>query len=242
MKAGEVSTKRCGVASLTVPPVRSASMICRSDQGPRVGCDQASQPESGEKTRPLTSPSTLRASSRTAPSARVTSSTRPSCEAAAARLPSGETASDSTRPSRPAASRWRSGPSTSGACTRASSPSASVTQSAPCAVLSPAGGTTRTSRERVPGVSSSTRAGPSRWVSQCTVPRTTTAAARPVRSGATLSSSPAAATGCGRRPVRGPAGRTSRRRGTAPVRSSRIHRSPALCQTTRTPSVLALRA
>ncbi len=243
VNAGEVSTNRCGVASETVRVARLASTIWRSDHAPRVGCDQASQAESGLNASPLTSPSVLCASSCTAPSAKPTSSTRPSCAPTASCLPSGETSSERTRPSCPVASRRRSVPSTAGAYSIASSPSASVTQTTPCAASSPAGpGTTRASRPRTPGVSSSTRAGPSRWVSQCTEPRTTTAPARPVRSGAVLSSQCAADTGRGRRPVRGPAGRTSRRRDSAPSRSSSSHRSPALCQTTRLPSVVAVRA
>ena len=237
-----MSTKRCWVTSLTVRVARFPSTIWRREYGPIrcTGRDQASQAESGLNASPLTSPSVLRSSSCTAPSASETSSTRPSWTPSAACLPSGETTSELTRPSWPAASRRRSGSWTAGAYSRASSPSASDTQSTPWAPSSP--GTTRTSRARTPGVSSSTRAGPSRWVSQCTLPRTTTALARPVRSGAADSSQCAAGTGRGRRPLRGPASRTSRRRGAAVSRSSSSQRSPARWKTTRVPSVAALRA
>ncbi len=87
------------------------------------------------------------------------------------------------------------------------------------------------------------RAGPSRWVSQYRLPRTTTALARPVSSTETPPTCCAAGTWYVRRPARGPLSRTSSRRGTEPgARSSTSHRSPAHWYTTRVPSLDALRA
>lgn len=57
------------------------------------------------------------------------------------------------------------------------------------------------SRTRTPGVSVRVRAGPSRWVSQCRLPRTTTALARPVSSTQTPSTCWAAGTWYVRRPA-----------------------------------------
>ena len=74
----------------------------------------------------------------------------------------------------------------------------------------------RASRARTPGTASSVRAGPSRWVSRCTVPRTCTMLERPVRSGAAERSSVAVSDPeRGSRAVRGPPSRTSSRRGSA---------------------------
>ncbi|CAM5446639.1 hypothetical protein SVIOM74S_04702 [Streptomyces violarus] len=87
------------------------------------------------------------------------------------------------------------------------------------------------------------RAGPSRWVSQYRLPRTTTALARPVSSTEIPSTCWAAATWYGRRPARGPFSHTSSRRGSDPGdRSSTSHRSPAHWYTTRVPSLEACRA
>ncbi len=60
-------------------------------------------------------------------------------------------------------------------------------------------------RTRTPGVSVMVRAGPSRWVSQYRLPRTTTALARPVSSTEMPSTCWAAGTWYVRRPARGPA-------------------------------------
>ena len=93
-------------------------------------------------------------------------------------LPSGAAAMSATQPMAPAASR-RGGaaagrPVGEPAISIASAPSASVTQ-ATWPVLP----STRGSRARTPGTTDSARAGPSRCVSQCTVPRTSTALAWP---------------------------------------------------------------
>ena len=80
----------------------------------------------------------------------------------------------------PLRSRGASGArGSSGAMQTASSPSASSTHTARS---SPSGAA---SRARTPGVACSVRAGPSRWVSRCTVPRTPTTLDRPVVSGRT---------------------------------------------------------
>ncbi|CAM5736850.1 hypothetical protein SHIRM173S_09623 [Streptomyces hirsutus] len=153
-----------------------------SGRGP--GWDQASQAESGEKVSPETSPSALRSTSRTSPVSRSTSRTRPSCEATAARLPSGDIASPRTRPSCPAASRRGVAPGArpvAGANSRASSPSASVTHTTHS---SPSARKVRGRRARTPGVAARARAGPDRWVTQWTAPRTQTALPRAVWSGA----------------------------------------------------------
>nr|BFF01204.1 hypothetical protein GCM10020241_28790 [Streptoalloteichus tenebrarius] len=74
--------------------------------------------------------------------------------------------------------RLRASRSPTGAISTASSPWASVTQAT--RPLSPS---TTGRRARTPGSTDTAIAGPSRWVSQCTVPRTSTTLARPVRSG-----------------------------------------------------------
>lgn len=104
---------------------------------------------------------------------------RPSEETTARVCPSGAAVSSSTRPSRPAAIRRGgvSGPDRPGtaASSIASAPSASVIQ-ASC----PPWPSSTGSLVRTPGVSASTRAGPSRWASQYRLPRTVIALARPV--------------------------------------------------------------
>ena len=114
-------------------------------------------------------------------------------------------------PGRPRGTRRGAGaPSargSTGATHTDSSPSASSTQTARS---SPSGSA---SRARTPGSASSVRAGPSRWVSRWTVPRTVTTLVRPVRSGTAWPSHCAVVMRCGSRAVRGPPSRTSSRRG-----------------------------
>ncbi len=226
-----------GCSSSNRPPVTStvrsgrstrASWIDRSER-PATGCDQVSHCESGENDGLETGPNRDAATSVTPPSAMSTSSSRPSEQATASRAPSGEADSSCTRPIRPAAIRRCGARSSvvaslpgSGASSIASSPSASVTQAA-C----PPQPSTSGSRQRTPGVSASTRAGPSRWVSQYSEPRTLITPARPVASQARSLTLFAALTWYGRRPARAPPSGTSSRCGAGASSESSSHRSPA---------------
>ena len=178
VKTGSESTKRPSVTSRISSSASRASRIRLSGCGP--GCDQASQAESGEYDSPDTAPSGDCASCRTAPEPMSTTSSRPSRAATATVEPSGAAASSLTSPSSPAASRRgppaadTSGPP-AGATSRLSAPPASLTHT-----TRPSRPSTRGIRARTPGSTARARAGPSRWVSQCTVPRTSIALARPV--------------------------------------------------------------
>ncbi len=175
VKTGSVSANRPSVTSITSRSASRATRIRRSGCGP--GCDQASQAESGEKHNPSIAPSSPAASSLTCPEATSTASSRPSCAAAATVAPSGEAARLSTEPRRPSASRTSGGSPSAAAISSASAPPASVTQT-----TWPVSPSTRGSRARACGLTYSARAGPSLWVSQCTVPRTSTTLAWPVLS------------------------------------------------------------
>ncbi len=213
----------------------------RSGRGP--GCDAASQVESGEKTSPETSPSSLRSTSRTSPVSRSTSGAHPSCEATAARLPSGAMASPRTRPSCPAASRrgvagardrspgrtparrHRPRPSDQHHVLLALHPEGA---GQPGAHTGPGGeraGRSGAVGDPVDGAAHGDRAAAVR----CGRGRRPRTSGRRSRGAA-----------AGRRAVRRAAGRS--RRGSAPSRSSRSHSSPADAYTTRAPSVAACRA
>ena len=177
MKTGSVSVNRPSVTSTTVRPgsATRAMRSWRSCSGP--GCDHASQAESGDQVSPVTSPLRDDASSVTSPDEASTTNSLPSRAATAMALPSGAAARSSAQPMAPAASR-RAGAAGAvpaiAAISIASAPSASVTQA-----TRPVLPSTRGSRARTPGTTDSARAGPSRCVSQCTVPRTSTTLACP---------------------------------------------------------------
>ena len=176
MKTGSVSTNRPSVTSTTTWLARFVIRSWRSDAGP--GCDHASQAESGDQASPDTAPLSDETIWVTAPEATFTTCSRPSRAATATALPSGAAASSSTQPMAPAATRRgaaAAGVPSADAISSASAPSASVTQTTWPVVPSTCGKVART-----PGTTDSARAGPSRWVIQCTVPRTSTALARPV--------------------------------------------------------------
>ena len=178
MNAGSVSTNRPSVRSVTC---RSSSRASRSRRrSPPPGWDQASQAESGAKARSLTGPLSDLASSVTWLEATSTSSSLPSRAAAATTVPFGAAARSATQPISPPASLRGDSPGavpSAGAISSASAPSSSMTQMTWS--VSPS---TRGSRATGPPITDSARAGPSRWVSQCTVPRTCTALACPVAS------------------------------------------------------------
>ncbi len=180
MNTGSLSANRPSVTSMTSWSLIRASRMRASGRGP--GWAQASQAESGDQASPLITPSSDAASSVTCPDATSTTSSLPSCAAAATVAPSGEAVRSSTLPSWPVASRTVSMPGSpvTEPISSASAPSlevASVTQTA-C----PVSPSTRGSRARAAGSTCSARAGPSLCVSQCTVPRTSTTLACPVRS------------------------------------------------------------
>ena len=157
----------------------------------------------------------LRASSRTRSSSpeRSTSSSRPSCTwkgGRRCRRRPGSAVSCSTRPP------IEGGRTSGGASSARGSTGATVRVSSPVGVVhphtarsSPSGSA---SRARTPGSASSVRAGPSRWVSRCTVPRTVddARAARPV--GRRARQPRRGRDAVRLRAVRGPPSRTSRRR------------------------------
>ncbi len=177
VKTGWLSKNRPSVTSAIEPSATRASLIRASGCGP--GCAQASQAESGDQETSSISPSSLRASSVVSPDSTSMTSSRPSAAVAASLVPSGDDARSRMLPRSPAAmvlvvpgcSASISAPS------MASAPLASVTQA-----TEPVLPSTRGSRARAAGSTSSARAGPSSWVSQCTVPRTVTTLACPVRS------------------------------------------------------------
>lgn len=217
--------------------VTRASLMRLSGRGP--GCDHASQAESCENASPVTGPSSEAVSSRTCPVAISTRCRRPSRDAAATVFPSGAAASSATTPSSPAAIRrgpWPSAGPATGATSSASVPPASVTQTA-CPFVP----RTRGSLARASLVTLSARAGPSRWVSQCTVPCTSMTLALPDSSQDTSPRCSAADTNRGATLEDEPVRTTSTRRGSASrLSSSQI--SPQRWYTTRWPSVLAWRA
>ena len=225
--------------------------MCASGSGP--GADHASQRESGENARSWASPFSTRDTSCSCPVAASSVNTRLSSDAIASTAPSGDATNASTVPSSPSANRVPeagspspAGPPTAGTvpaptgaiCTE-SSPPASVTQA-----TRPVAPSTTGIRARAPGVAASTRTGPSRCGSHCTVPRSSTTLARPVRSGAVVPRFPSAAMRCGARPVRWPPSRTASGSGAAPAAGSRSasdHSDPAEVHTTRVPSLEACR-
>ena len=173
-------------AVLTWPPVAAgpdppagaairAMRIRRSGGVP--GWDQASQAESGDQDSPVIGPSSDAASSVTWRDEIFTRYILPSWVAAATVVPSGDGDRRTTLPMIPSARRTVPVSPVTEAISSASGPAASVTHA-----TFPVSPSTRGSRARAPGSTCSARAGPSLCVSQCTVPRTSTTLACPVRS------------------------------------------------------------
>ena len=106
----------------------------------------------------------------------------------------------------------------------------------------PVSPSTRGSRARAFGSTYSARAGPSLCVSQCTVPRTSTALACPVRSQSRLPRWSAAVTRRGARPAAGAPRVMGSFRGPGASGPSSIQISPAMWYTIRCPSVLGFLA
>ena len=231
VKTGSVSANRPSVTSNTWPSAIRASRSRRSGLGARVigcsaGCDHASQAESGDQASPVTTPLSDAAIWRTWPDSTSTSRSRPSCAATATALPSGAAASPVMRPTWPTAMRrgpvaGSAGPAGSPEpISRASLPSASVAHTTCPPVPSTCG-----NRARAPGTTD-TAERRSRWVSQCTVPRTSIELARPPWS---TDSEPMCSSAVTRRGARPPAGEPrvmSSRTGPAACRSSSSHSSP----------------
>ena len=238
VKTGWLSTNRPSVTSTTDRSSTRASLIRASGCGP--GCAQASQAESGDQETSSISPSSLRASSVVSPDSTSMRSSRPSAAVAASLVPSGDDARSSTLPRSPAA-MVRTDPACSASITApwmASAPSASVTQA-----TEPVRPSTRGSRARAAGSTSSARAGPSSWVSQCTVPRTVTTLAWPVRSQSRSPRWSSAVISLRARAVGGVVSWMSSLRGlVSGSRLSSVQMSPATWYTTRVPSVAGLRA
>ncbi len=167
VNTGSLSANRPSVTSTISVSAMRAIRMRRSGCGP--GWAQASQAESGDQDSPWTTPSSDAASSVTCPEATSTASSLPSCAAAATVAPSGEAVRVITLPTRPSAMVRESASPVTEPISSASGPAASVTQTA-C----PVSPSTCGSRARAAGSTCSARAGPSLWVSQCTVPRTST--------------------------------------------------------------------
>ncbi len=239
VKTGSVSTNLSSVTSTmeeagssSASPTAAARLtarMCRNGSGP--GWDQASHLESGEKARSPGSLDSARVTTRMRPLTRSTARSLLSWLVTAAVRPSGETSSASTRPSWPAPILRGSAPGSTpvtGTISSASSPSASVTKTTEAGAFSAAcrSDTNRGILARTPGVADSARTGPSRWLTQCTVPLARTALARPVWSGTAAARWSLAVAVVGRRFAPAPVRATSIRRG-VPSRSSSNHTSPA---------------